>query len=402
MSRPRQDAGRQRGPRRPVRISVVVALLASCAEERPRPETNVTGRIHPPGILNEDSEAFHGRELARRNYDFALCASCHGEDFRGGRSNASCMDCHDDEPTACATCHRDDTESAPHRRHRETGVECAECHVVPARWEEDGHILRSGVRDEAPAELVFGARAAATPLPALRAGAPEYLDGTCSNVYCHGDVLAAGGVRTRPQWNDPITGACDRCHGAPPPSHARDECASCHAPDAPHVDTIVQVVRACDGCHGSAGNPAPPRDLAGNMFTTAIGVGAHRAHLDGSSRLRAPIECSACHAVPASVTTPGHIDSADPAEVAVALGWNRSTETCATAWCHGDARPRWTEQGGAACGTCHGAPPSSPAHAGITSVAQCASCHPGVIDSVGNMLFANGASEHMDGDVDVQ
>lgn len=351
-------------------------LLVACAEERDRGDANVTGRVHPPGILDEESDHFHGKELARRDYDFSLCAKCHGDDFSGGAANASCLDCHTDGPTACSTCHREDTERGAHAVHRTTMVECAECHTVPTSWDSEGHIRRDGMADPRPAEVVFGARAALT-------GTPVFADGTCSNVYCHG--------ATSPRWDAPVTGSCDTCHGAPPPSHFQDQCATCHPTGAPHVDGTVQIGRTngCDGCHGRGGNAAPPYDLAGNEFSTALGVGAHHAHLNAPSQLRAPLQCSECHAVPTSLLAAGHIDSALPAEVLPGVAWNRLTQTCGT-WCHGSAAPVWTQTGGATCGTCHGVPPATAAHAGVTGVQMCAGCHP-----------ALPGAAHMDGDVDV-
>jgi predicted CxxxxCH...CXXCH cytochrome family protein len=384
-------------------LPIIATLVTACADERPRPEPNVTGRIHPLGILDEDSPNFHGRELARRDYDFGLCAKCHGENLDGGAAGASCTSCHDDGPTTCATCHRDDVESPPHAAHRLANVVCSECHVMPERWDAEGHIRRDGVGDPAPAEVVFGARAAHTLDPADRRGPPTYASGTCANIYCHGDALGdAGGVAPRPRWDAPIASGCDRCHGAPPASHAQSECATCHPASAPHIDGIIQIgtTAGCDGCHGRAGDPAPPRDLDGNEYTTALGVGAHQAHLVGPSRLRGPIACATCHQVPATVDAPGHLDSARPAEVNAAIGWSRSSATCGT-WCHGPATPVWTEQGGASCGTCHGIPPATPAHATATSLASCAGCHSRVIDTFGNFLFTGGVSEHLDGDVDV-
>lgn len=357
-----------------MRLLLVLLVCLGCAEERPRPEPGVTGRVHPPGILEETSDNFHGKELARRDYDLGLCAGCHGDDFAGGAAKVSCLECHDDGPTACATCHREDSERGAHGIHRTRGVACAECHPVPASWDSEGHIRSGGKADERPAEVVFGARA----------GAATFADGTCSNVYCHGATLS-GGTLTAPRWDAPVTGSCDRCHGAPPPSHAQDACATCHPPGAPHVDGTIQVGRTagCDGCHGRGGDPAPPYDLGGNELTTSIGVGAHQAHLTGPLGLRAPLTCSECHAVPSTITAAGHLDSTLPAEVLPAVGWNRTTGTCGT-WCHGTASPGWTSQGEVTCGSCHPVPP--PSHTGPSIMQACVNCHP--------------SAAHMDGDVD--
>jgi predicted CxxxxCH...CXXCH cytochrome family protein len=211
-------------------------------------------------------------------------------------------------------------------------------------------------------------------------------------------------VASEPRWDDPAaTGQCNRCHGNPPPSHARTDCKTCHPTSAPHIDGVIQVGRTtgCDGCHGSAASPAPPTDLAGNTLTTAIGVGAHQAHLQASARISAPIPCATCHVVPATVDAPGHLD-ASPAEVSANLGWDRGSQTCTTAYCHGPGRPVWTLRNQIACGTCHAIPPATPSHNPAMTLTSCAGCHPGTVDAFGNILVTNGTSEHINGIVDLQ
>lgn len=392
-------------------------VLVACSTERTLPDaTPVTG-VHPEGILDEASDNFHAAELARRGYDLALCATCHGEDFAGGAANASCKTCHPEGPDACVTCHRDGPTSGAHLVHRDQA--CAECHVVPARWDAEGHVRRSGAADPLPAEVSFGARAAQTLSAADRHGPPTYASGACSNVYCHGAVLhAGGGTSSTPRWDQPAVGGCGTCHGAPPPSHAQSECATCHRA-APHLDGVLQVGGACDGCHGDA---TAFRDLAGSTLTTAIGVGAHRAHLAGSARLRGPLACSDCHATPSTIGDAGHLDSALPAELfppsstlartdGALPTWDRTTATC-TNYCHGGGTrlgadtslglarsPVWTASNGQAyCGSCHGIPPTT--HASTLTLRDCASCHPSV-DSFGNPIVIDGTSRHLDGVVDV-
>jgi predicted CxxxxCH...CXXCH cytochrome family protein len=370
--------------------------LGACADERELtgPCDDCTVSVHPPGILDVESPAFHGKELARRGWDFTVCANCHGDDFRGGKVKGAgdCTTCHSEGPTACVTCHGDGPQTSAHPLHRAADVACAECHVVPTRWDDPGHILG----DVAPAEVVLAGRAALTPVPGDRLGPPSYTDGRCTNVYCHGATLHAGGTATAPRWNaSSPEPACARCHGAPPPSHAPVSgggCAICHPASSPHVDGVVQLgtTNGCDGCHGRNGDPAPPRDLSGETSPSSLGVGAHQAHLGAPSGLRSPIACETCHAVPASVDAPGHIDTALPAEVSPVLGWDRASGTCATAWCHGPARPVWTETGGAACGSCHGVPPATPSHNPSMDLGTCGSCHP----------FPS-LTDHIDGDLDV-
>jgi predicted CxxxxCH...CXXCH cytochrome family protein len=383
---------------------VVLVAASACAAERTRPDGEPSTGIHPPGILDLASDDFHGRELERRGWDLGICAMCHGDDFAGGTAKSSCNGCHREGPAACATCHRDGPTTGAHVAHR-AGTACGECHVAPDRWDAEGHVRRDGMSDVPPAEVVFGGRAALTIDPADRAGPPEYSDGRCTNVYCHGDALhAGGGLAPRPRWDDPTPpGGCDRCHAAPPPSHAQDRCETCHPGAAPHIDGVVQIGRTagCDGCHGSAASPAPPVDLAGNTFTTAIGVGAHQAHLQAPSRLRGPIACATCHRVPTQIVETDHLDSVAPAEVTATLGWDRGAARCSSAWCHGPAQPVWTETGGASCGTCHGVPPATASHAPDLPITSCAGCHPRTIDASGTILINAGASEHIDGDVDL-
>lgn len=393
-------------------VVALAALAAACADPRalsaPCDGGGCTATVHPPGIADPASADFHGALLRQLDWSFATCQGCHGADFRGGTSGVSCVSCHADGPTACTTCHGTGPTTNAHPKHAAAAVACGECHVVPASWDDDGHILHDGVAITAPARVTFGARAQRTLDPADRTGPPAWDGETCTNVYCHGAVLhAAGGTATAPRWDDPApAGGCTRCHGDPPPtaSHARTDCATCHPAAAPHIDGVVQVGRTagCSGCHGSPASPAPPTDLAGNTHTTAIGVGAHQAHLQAPERISAPVPCEACHAVPATVDDPGHLDHAGPATVTAALGWDRAAQTCGTAWCHGPARPIWTQSTHVACGDCHGIPPADAAHAPDLTLSSCATCHPGTVDASGNILVTGGTSEHMNGHVDLQ
>jgi predicted CxxxxCH...CXXCH cytochrome family protein len=388
-----------------VKALAMLLLVAGCSDPRVLPSepcTDCAANVHAPGLQDPTNENFHGRVLARLDWGFPVCAGCHGSDFSGGTSGVSCLGCHRGGPTACTTCHGAGPTSRAHPVHAGASLACSECHVVPTRWDDDGHILHDGVAITAAAKVTFGARAAITIAPADRHGAPSWDGTTCSNVYCHGDAIRAGGLATQPRWDTPPTGACTGCHGNPPPSHARDDCASCHPPAAPHADGIVQLGTGCNGCHGSARSPAPPSDLAGNQFTTAIGVGAHQAHLTGASRLAAPVPCATCHLVPATLDAPGHIDTPAPAEVTAALGWDRVTQTCASASCHGDARPVWTSRGQVTCGSCHGVPPTSAPHSPAMTLTSCAACHPGTIDALGTIIVTQGTSEHINGHVDHQ
>ncbi|MFL5300364.1 MAG: CxxxxCH/CxxCH domain c-type cytochrome, partial [Anaeromyxobacteraceae bacterium] len=161
------------------------------------------------------------------------------------------------------------------------------------------------------------------------------------------------------------------------------------------------VAAACTRCHGSGDDPAPPRSARGETSTTAIGVGAHQAHLKDGLLHRA-IACAECHVLPTDIQ---HVDGV--AKVAfgpnanaagVTSSWSRASATCTT-YCHGATlkggtltTPLWT--GGssqAACGSCHGAPPPAP----HPQTADCGLCHQGYGRDFVNPVL------HVDGKVQV-
>jgi len=389
-----------------------------------------TNGVHPADWMDH-----HGDDLARRGWDFALCQGCHGSDFAGRATAPSCLTCHREGPTACDTCHATPPATGAHTAHVAQGVACSECHVVPATWDEPGHLLdENGEPLGAPARVRFGALANRDVSPPRRVSPAswDHDSGTCANVYCHGGVLGdAAATHARPAWNGgPAQVECGGCHGAPPANHAQSECAVCHPGSghrtARHIDGAIDVGSGsgtCTGCHGQGSSAAPPRGLHGETERSSLAVGAHTAHLV-AGQLRAPIACSECHLVPTSVSDAGHLDSTLPAELvfgslAVSNGavpsWNRSAATCSDVYCHGGgtklaidtwpeklAQQSWTANTGATvyCGACHGLPPGDGVHAPTQTLTDCASCHPSTVGPFGNILVANG--KHINGVVDLQ
>ena len=224
----------------------------------------------------------HPAFMQAHNWDLQSCFNCHpGNNIQheiefGGSCNNSFCHSLPEGPQACNTCHgkfssdahdtlswaptkglRGETEdSSPavgsHSRMLENRegrltrvVECANCHVVPASWDDPGHII-----DETPgrAEVVFSFPANAdTSKPVY-----DYDEYTCSNVFCHWNQQ-----RT---WTNPIPESeCGSCHGMPP--HAETitwtQCQFCHdevwSDDGlinqnMHVNGTVDI---CSGeCHG--------------------------------------------------------------------------------------------------------------------------------------------------------
>jgi predicted CxxxxCH...CXXCH cytochrome family protein len=170
-------------------------------------------------------------------------------------------------------------------------------------------------------------------------------------------------------------------------------------------------VNQCATCHGApsrAGTAldqaAPPGDLLGRTDPSAPGVGAHQNHLQ-ASETHAAVPCTECHVVPPETNSPGHADSAGPAEFVPgplarhdgrSPSYDAATYTCSSAYCHLDSEPNWTapRSSAEACDSCHGAPPPSP-HPENES---CEHCHGAVMASADQFLAPE---RHVDGTVDL-
>ncbi len=197
----------------------------------------------------------------------------------------------------------------------------------------------------------------------------------------HGLVLRTGGSIL------PIGGyhfeQCTSCHGTDLQGGSAVACTSCH----------TAGVTACNTCHGDSTSAAPPRDLDGIRVTTSTGVGAHRSHVTPhlmGGVIHAGFACTVCHQFdPASHYTNAGQPGWRPVNVTFsgtggAAGmWDRNNATCLNSYCHTPSASdttathpsfKWTLVGinSAACGTCHGVPPSSHAD---TALDRCPACH---------------------------
>lgn len=361
----------------------VLCFASACVLERDRPND---GGQHPAGWLEPKSDAFHGRWLSSNGYKLEDCQVCHGDDYKGGPVGVGCATsgCHERGPEQCGTCHGilggPRPASGAHAAHTTL---CSECHAVPAKIRSGGHINGS-------VEVVFSG------LASLKGAAPAWDASarTCSGTYCH--------VAGSPSWDDPVAAACDSCHGDPPASHARfaavapsGSCASCHpAPpdESRHINGALDLRDdlTCVSCHGSASTSlggAPPPALNGSADPSNRGVGAHRRHLDPTiaDRIGRVADCNDCHSVPKAVTSQGHLDSSEPADVVLVGqgGYDAASQRCVVA-CHWDRSPgpSWTDISGAprACDACHGFPPTvtreGTAHTlSLPEIGACLQCH---------------------------
>jgi predicted CxxxxCH...CXXCH cytochrome family protein len=357
--------------------------------------------IHPAGISDPSSPDFHGKLLQEGGWNFPQCQICHGSDFAGGTSGKSCLTCHPAGPTSCTTCHALPPTNDAHPAHSPKYA-CSECHVVPAHWNDPGHLFTSDGKVITQPTITFG------PIAKTNAAKPTW-DGTkCTNTYCHGDA--------KPAWNGGASQAsCGSCHGIPPADHTSNQCGDCHGlvannqqqiiNAALHVDGKVEVgdgSGGCQACHPNAGLD-----------------GAHTSHLQATHELRGPLACGDCHLVPATVTAAGHPDQPivtpfPPSWSGIASDdgamptWNQPAMLCAGTYCHGNGTtlsadaapnilraPTWTPGNGAAvCGACHGIPPADGVHTSPMDLTACATCHPTTMNAQGG-LIAGGT--HIDG-----
>ena len=170
---------------------------------------------------------------------------------------------------------------------------------------------------------------------------------------------------------------------------------------------------SCAACHGDRSpgvQPGDPRSAPGYdngtdvngrtaLDSAATSIGAHAIHLSGGT-LGVAVSCDQCHAVPATVDAPGHLDN----QVTVTFGalatkgspnakYDPETQTCSNIYCHGlpaertqpTVWPQWSQDRAAVvCGSCHGLPPAYPLHQRVDIVTQgcgksndpATSCHP--------------------------
>lgn len=335
------------------------------------------------------------------------CTSCHGDPERDGDYLLKAAPPSDLWQSSRTTQHGVGAHQI-HLNAAEThgAVECGECHVVPETTDAPGH-----ADDERPADVVFG------DLAKTGDRDPSYDARTlrCSDTYCHREAAAV--------WTLPLdsSDACGTCHSLPPPApHPQSQrCSVCHgevvddkmriiAPES-HVNGRVDVEDpGCVRCHGSGDSPAPPPDTEGNVTPSALGVGAHRVHLEGTGSSRR-LECEECHQVPSNEDGITHPEGAPAVVMLTGVAesegrlpsWNPETRTCEDSWCHGpgpvtgQASPEWTSNTDLDCQSCHGMPPALP----HPQTDRCSVCHGVVIDEDQHIVDAD---RHVDGTIDVE
>jgi predicted CxxxxCH...CXXCH cytochrome family protein len=339
------------------RLLAAPLLLAACSNVRPVEDYRHGSYVHPDGWSDPNSADFHGTHISNTGWDFAPCQKCHGDDFKGGASGASCYTCHDQGPTSCTTCHGQPPKTGAHVAHvNQDGFDCTSCHVKPLVYTDAGHL--DGM---VTVTLEKG----------------TYQDKKCSGVYCHGGTFTDSNAKnTTPNWNGGSGEAtCGSCHGLGPSGHVSTQCADCHPKQADgtgprHVDGKISLgdeSGSCNACH-----------------TLNLISGGHVGHLTAALELRGPLMCTDCHNVPTTNDDPAHPVTA-------------KAQNCEK--CHG-TRPAWTNDPSAAyCGACHGVPPADAPHTPSMILTDCSTCHPTTMTANGG--FVPGGT-HINGVVDAQ
>jgi predicted CxxxxCH...CXXCH cytochrome family protein len=190
----------------------------------------------------------HGQPPSPPHPQVADCARCHAPVIDGAgaivdRSKhvdgavqlslpAKCDACHGTGPLGAPPPALDgSTTSAAVGAHlvhlegtiRSRKVACSECHQVPSKLTDAGHLDST-----LPAEVSFAGVAKAY------TAKPVYDGARCQNSYCHAlGSLPSGGALQAPLWSAPkgTQSYCGSCHGLPPPAPhpANAACWTCHA-----------------------------------------------------------------------------------------------------------------------------------------------------------------------------
>lgn len=241
--------------------------------------------VHTEGIMDNHSNQFHGKFIESKNWNLAICSSCHGSDYAGGTKSPTCKTCHSSAqgPEACNSCHGDfanpsrvspprslnnavattDPGVGAHIKHLtdlklRPSLVCNDCHIVPGGLKSAGHI------DNSPkSEVIFSSFSDLGPSKSVY----SFSSNKCSNNYCHGNFEYSKstskyqfaysadkmkGANFEPQWNkvDGTQGACGTCHGLPPTGHTSSlltSCANCHTGIVDKTGKIIDITKHNNG-----------------------------------------------------------------------------------------------------------------------------------------------------------
>ena len=247
-------------------VFLFMIMYHGCSELKDDLVTAPALGIHPADWLNPTEEDFHGKYIADSNWSFQQCITCHGSDFRGGNSGASCFKCHTSGPQDCnGVCHGSANAPYPPKAlNGETSVtylgvgshnamltmdstiryaarvECNECHRLVTSYSDSNHIIDN---PDGIAEVVFGTLAKTPTGTIVPNPTWDRNTATCSGTYCHGN-FKNGNVNASPIFNNPSSVVCGSCHGNPTTGNP--------LPGGTHPTGFT--INQCFWCHGSVIN----------------------------------------------------------------------------------------------------------------------------------------------------
>jgi predicted CxxxxCH...CXXCH cytochrome family protein len=233
--------------------------------------------VHPEGwadTLDQQDPNFHARYIHNNKlWNLVACRSCHGADYNGGITGASCRTCHtgNSGPQSCRLCHggvsghanppkalNGDTSVTSlgvgaHMRHLydsrwSAQVECEECHTDFNGFDDPLHI---GPNPDGVAEINFGPLANNTITGDTTVPNPNWnrITATCSNAFCHGK-FDQGNANAQPVWVNPASVVCGSCHGNPNTQNPTPQPNGVFI--QPHFSFMT--AQSCYVCHGTVIN----------------------------------------------------------------------------------------------------------------------------------------------------
>lgn len=325
-------------------------------------------------------------------FTFILSICMHGGFFKPKEAQAvggyitSCSGCHQYTTTFADGTARNTPAGqflGTHNAHVQTyGYTCAVCHTIPVDEtsasfkHRDNNIQMAS----AGANYLTGTSWPQTNAPSLT---------TCGVTVCHGTNSGTWGTN----------------------ASARDACTVCHGILTTNTDGATTAVNRAPGAQTTGLNTAGAAGTTASNVSNDSMAGAHDVHLRALNTYSTAITCDQCHAEPAVSVAgiKGHLDGL-PANMtwgaratnsgAVTPTYNFGGGTC-TNYCHGvnladgspttKQTPDWNTNllngtGGADCGRCHGNPPNTGDHGGVTANV-CTPCHPHVVNSATTTPF---------------
>jgi len=276
---------------------------------------------------------------------------------------------------------------------------------------------------------VDGSSASCTACHGNPPAAPHPANPACE--LCHGEVVAAGGAIVNRARH--IDGVVDALGGGPdsphppgyvaPSAHGQDfnrgapDCKLCHGAD---LTGGANAALGCDPCHQPGwrtncvychggtleSSGAPPTDLLGQTATTALGVGAHTAHVTRTEHLAVP--CGACHPAVTDVLSAGHTLDATPGRAEVSFvsaprgTGSYTAPACSDIYCHGNGITNgsvgsFVPGAPLSCVSCHPAATQSAGHA-LHTAFPCGMCHASVVSDAVTVIAPD---LHVNGSIEV-